>query len=195
MRLPFLGHDCDTSAAPAVFALRYHCPLHTAICYRIGLAKWRIEVGDEIPTRENGAPRSIEAIMRDVNRAFEIAVRRDPANWFWVHRRWKGGGAKAEDRECEDRKWKHEHDSHPPSAILHPRRILVRGTNWLGDAVMTTPALLRLREKFPDAHIALLTPEKLRELVAASSGGERNHFTLRRRKCFCRRQKTARGKI
>jgi lauroyl/myristoyl acyltransferase len=27
--------------------------------------------------------------MRDVNHAFEIAVRRDPANWFWVHRRWK----------------------------------------------------------------------------------------------------------
>jgi heptosyltransferase-2 len=53
---------------------------------------------------------------------------------------------------------------HSPSSILHPRRILVRGTNWLGDAVMTTPALLRLREKFPDAHIALLCPEKLREL-------------------------------
>jgi ADP-heptose:LPS heptosyltransferase len=40
----------------------------------------------------------------------------------------------------------------------------VRGVNWLGDAVMTTPALLRLRERFPDAHIALLTPKKLREL-------------------------------
>jgi heptosyltransferase II len=48
--------------------------------------------------------------------------------------------------------------------IIQPRRILVRGVNWLGDAVMTTPALLRLREKFPGAHIALLTPEKLREL-------------------------------
>ena len=47
---------------------------------------------------------------------------------------------------------------------IPPRRILVRGTNWLGDAVMTTPALLRLRGKFPNAHIALLTPEKLREL-------------------------------
>jgi heptosyltransferase-2 len=45
-----------------------------------------------------------------------------------------------------------------------PRRILVRGVNWLGDAVMTAPALLRLREKFPDAHIALLTPEKLNDL-------------------------------
>ena len=27
--------------------------------------------------------------MGEVNRAFEIAVRRDPANWFWVHKRWK----------------------------------------------------------------------------------------------------------
>ena len=47
---------------------------------------------------------------------------------------------------------------------IPPRRILVRGVNWLGDAVMTTPALLRLREKFPDARITLLGPEKLREL-------------------------------
>ncbi len=45
-----------------------------------------------------------------------------------------------------------------------PRRILVRGTNWLGDAVMTTPALLRLREKFPEAHITLLTQAKLADL-------------------------------
>jgi len=53
---------------------------------------------------------------------------------------------------------------HPPSSSFNPRRILVRGTNWLGDAVMTTPALLRLREKFPAAHIALLTLEKLSDL-------------------------------
>jgi heptosyltransferase II len=45
-----------------------------------------------------------------------------------------------------------------------PARILVRGTNWLGDAVMTTPALLRLRETFPDACIVLMAPEKLRDL-------------------------------
>ncbi len=53
------------------------------------------------------------------------------------------------------------------SAIYHlpsAPRILVRGANWLGDAVMTTPALLRLREKFPNTHITLLTPEKLHDL-------------------------------
>jgi heptosyltransferase-2 len=41
---------------------------------------------------------------------------------------------------------------------------VVRGVNWLGDAVMTTPALQRLREGLPDAHIALLTHEKLADL-------------------------------
>jgi lauroyl/myristoyl acyltransferase len=89
LRLPFLGHECSTSAAPAIFALRYHCPLHTAICYRVKLGDWRIEVGDEIPTRLNGIARPTEDIMLDVNRALEVAVRRDPANWFWVHKRWK----------------------------------------------------------------------------------------------------------
>ena len=46
------------------------------------------------------------------------------------------------------------------------QRILVRGVNWLGDAVMSTPALQRLREAHPDAHITLLTHEKLRDLWA-----------------------------
>jgi heptosyltransferase-2 len=43
-------------------------------------------------------------------------------------------------------------------------RILVRGVNWLGDAIMTTPALQRLREAKPDAHITLLTHAKLADL-------------------------------
>lgn len=94
LRIPFFGHDSSTSAAPAIFALRYHCALSTGFCFRVGLAKWRLEAGDEIPTHENGQPRSAEAIMSDVNKVFESAIRRDPANWFWVHNRWKPRTAK-----------------------------------------------------------------------------------------------------
>ncbi len=47
---------------------------------------------------------------------------------------------------------------------IKPRRILVRGVNWLGDAVMTTAALQRLRERFPNASLALLTQKKLADL-------------------------------
>ena len=50
------------------------------------------------------------------------------------------------------------------SSPSQPRRILVRGVNWLGDAVMTTPALQRLREALPDSHITLLTHQKLADL-------------------------------
>jgi heptosyltransferase II len=50
-----------------------------------------------------------------------------------------------------------------PSLIMPAsvEKILVRGVNWLGDAVMTTPALMRLRLALPKARITLLTPEKL----------------------------------
>jgi KDO2-lipid IV(A) lauroyltransferase len=89
IRAPFFGRDCSTSAAPAVFALRYGCPLFTAICYRVAPGRWQIEIGDQIPTRVDGHSRSVEAITRELNLAYEAAVRRDPANWFWVHRRWK----------------------------------------------------------------------------------------------------------
>ena len=92
VKLKFLGRDCSCSVAPAVLALRYHCRLHTAVCYRIGLARWRIDIGDEIwLTQDEGVPRSVENITRDINSAFEAAIGRDPANWFWVHNRWKSG--------------------------------------------------------------------------------------------------------
>lgn len=90
LRLPFMGRDAGTSTAPAVFALRYGCPMITAFCFRTGSARWRLEMGDEIPTRtSDGRRRSISDISLDMNRSFERAIRRDPANWFWVHRRWK----------------------------------------------------------------------------------------------------------
>ncbi|HET7853719.1 MAG TPA: lipopolysaccharide heptosyltransferase II [Candidatus Methylomirabilis sp.] len=36
------------------------------------------------------------------------------------------------------------------------RRVLIRGVNWVGDAVMTTPAIAGIRKTFPRAQISLL---------------------------------------
>lgn len=38
----------------------------------------------------------------------------------------------------------------------HIRRIMVRSTNWVGDAVMTTPAMTDLRLAFPEAEIVVV---------------------------------------
>ncbi len=46
------------------------------------------------------------------------------------------------------------------------QRILVRSTNWIGDVVMSMPAVQRLRELDPDAEITVLCHAKLRDLWA-----------------------------
>jgi lipopolysaccharide heptosyltransferase II len=57
-----------------------------------------------------------------------------------------------------------------PSTTFEPANLLVRGVNWLGDAVMTMPAIQRLRERFPQAQITLLTNEKLADLWQQQPG-------------------------
>jgi len=39
---------------------------------------------------------------------------------------------------------------------MNPKRILIRSTNWIGDAIMTTPAVHTIRKNFPDAEITIL---------------------------------------
>ena len=45
-------------------------------------------------------------------------------------------------------------------------KIVVRGTNWIGDAVMSVPAIRELRRLFPDAHIALHTRVWAKDIFA-----------------------------
>ncbi len=42
------------------------------------------------------------------------------------------------------------------SAVQNPEKIFVRATNWVGDGVMSLPALEALRERYPSAEIVLL---------------------------------------
>ncbi len=46
-----------------------------------------------------------------------------------------------------------------------PERIIVRLPNWVGDVVMATPALLSLREGFPESEIAVMGKENARLLL------------------------------
>lgn len=50
-----------------------------------------------------------------------------------------------------------------------PRRILVKEVNWLGDVVMSLPALAAVRRAYPDAHLAVLVRAELASFFAGSS--------------------------
>ncbi len=47
--------------------------------------------------------------------------------------------------------------------------ILIRATNWVGDAVMCLPALRAIRERFPEAHITILARSWVADLYAQES--------------------------
>jgi heptosyltransferase-2 len=52
-------------------------------------------------------------------------------------------------------------------------RVLVRATNWLGDAVMSLPAIRAIRQVFPHAHIAIATRPWVADLYARESSIDR----------------------
>ncbi|MBI4682449.1 MAG: lipopolysaccharide heptosyltransferase II [Nitrospirae bacterium] len=47
-------------------------------------------------------------------------------------------------------------------------KILIRGVNWIGDAVLTIPAIRSIRHAFPDAHISLLVKPWVSEIFKDS---------------------------
>ncbi len=54
-----------------------------------------------------------------------------------------------------------------------PARILIRATNWIGDAVMSLPAVRSVRERFSNAHIAVLARPWVADLYASESAVDR----------------------
>ena len=51
-----------------------------------------------------------------------------------------------------------------PPRLENPRKILVRAANWIGDAVMSVPALEALRARFPKAEIVVVAKPWVSEL-------------------------------
>src|SRR5512140_1558287 len=52
-------------------------------------------------------------------------------------------------------------------------KVLVRATNWLGDAVMSLPAIRAVRQVFPHAHLAVLARPSVAGLYARETSIDR----------------------
>ena len=49
----------------------------------------------------------------------------------------------------------------------NPDRILIRSTNWIGDAIMTTPAVRTIRQNFPRSEISMLALPWMADVFSA----------------------------
>ncbi len=148
---PFFHRLCSTSPLVATLALRTNAVVIPSAIYTDGFARWRIVMGQEIPwTGDNP-----EQLTLDLNRNLEEQIRVSPADWFWVHNRWKTP------RSFLLNDVKRGIYLPGGAATVNPFRIVARSPNWLGDAVMSVDAVRAFKYGRPDAHLSVLTPSKL----------------------------------
>ena len=156
---PFFGRLASTTTLPALIAKRSGAPMFPVGVITTAPGRWKMIIGDALPgiSRE----RSAEEVTAMMNERLEQIIRRSPADWFWVHNRWKTpkpefllanakrGLALAPGRGVQD---------------LQPFEIVVRSPDTLSDACHSLPAVRAIRRGRPDARITILTPAKLADL-------------------------------
>jgi lipopolysaccharide heptosyltransferase II len=157
---PLFGRLASTSTLAATIALRTDAWLLSGAAYTTGVARWTcvFDAGTKMPGQ------SAEAVTVKINQLLEQQIHHHPEDWFWVHNRWKTpqpnflltgykrGVALPPGMEAKD---------------LQPFRILIRASNWLGDAVMSVPAVRAIKRGRIDSHVTILTPAKLADIWKA----------------------------
>ena len=151
---PFFGRLASTSPLAGLLAKRTKAAVIGAAIFTSGPARWRMVFTPPL----NAPSDSVEEITAKANRAVAEQIRSAPEDWFWVHNRWKT----PKPNFLLPRYKRGIYLPPEPSAeTLKPFRILIRGTNWLGDSVISVPAVRAIKRGRPDAHVTVAAPEKL----------------------------------
>lgn len=152
--VPLFGRLASTSPLPALLAKRTNAVIVAAALYTDGVARWRLVVEPALDTKNE----SVESLTFKTNEIITQQVRRAPEDWFWLHNRWK--------TPCPNFLLaRYKRGVYLPATIpakdLQPFRILIRASNWLGDSVISVPAVRAIKTGRPDAHITIAAPKKI----------------------------------
>ncbi len=151
---PFFGRLASTSSLPSLLAKRTGAALIGAAIYTDGPARWRMIVSPALETKQA----SVELLTARVNEIIEKQIRHAPEDWFWLHNRWKTP-------QPSFLLSRYRRGVYLPPDIsardLKPFRILIRSSNWLGDAIMSVPAVRMIKNGRPDAHVTIAAPTKI----------------------------------
>ncbi len=194
--VPFFGRPASTVAGPALLALRSGAAVLPVGITRCGRGRYRVHLRPELSVQRSGDLKAdvVENTAR-FTAAIEAIVRERPDHWFWLHRRWKTerpldprltspmaagsamGEQSAEQTDASETvlpaQASPEGSAVPEGPREAPRRILVRMVNWLGDAVLTLPALEALDRRFPRSEIVVLAKPWVAGLFAGQPAVDR----------------------
>ena len=152
--VPFFGRLASTSPLPALLAKRTRAALVGVAIYTDGRARWRVVISPALQDNQE----SVGSLSAKTNQVIEQQIRRAPEDWFWVHNRWKTP-------RPNFLLARYKRGVYLPPDLsaqnLKPFRILIRSSNWLGDAVMSVPAVRAIKNGRPDTHITVAVPAKI----------------------------------
>ena len=148
---PFFGRLASTSPLSALLAKRTGAAVVALAVYTVGPARWRLVF---TPLRDSPGA-SVNSTTLEANEMIEQEIRKEPEDWFWVHNRWKT--PKPNFLLTHYKRGLYL----PPGAKLKPFRILIRAANWLGDSVISVPAVRAIKAGRPDAHVTVVAPQKI----------------------------------
>jgi KDO2-lipid IV(A) lauroyltransferase len=87
--IPFLGRPAEHDLAPALLAARAKAPVVVLLGRRDARGMHVLELADEIAPEELRGRGGVERATARIAAAVERFVRAHPAQWLWLHRRWK----------------------------------------------------------------------------------------------------------
>jgi KDO2-lipid IV(A) lauroyltransferase len=86
----FFGRRCKANPMIARLARHYECPIHGTRSVRLPDHRFRLELTEAVtPARDAEGRIDVQATMQAITRIVEGWVREHPAQWLWLHRRWR----------------------------------------------------------------------------------------------------------
>lgn len=155
--MPLFRRLASTSALAATLASRTSAPLISVAIHTTGAARWRCRIEPAVDPGERG----VDELTWELNKTLESQIAGSPADWFWLHNRWKTPHPKF--LAGRGKRGHYLPPERPLNALL-PFRVMIRSSNWLGDAVMSVPAVAAAKSARPDLHLTVLSPAKLAPL-------------------------------
>lgn len=87
---PFFGHPAKTHTTAAMLHLVARTPLTFLVCRRTAPMTFELSLSPLIAQPRSGDRNAdVQAIVRTLNARLEEAIRRDPDQYLWGHRRWR----------------------------------------------------------------------------------------------------------
>ncbi len=148
---PFFSRLASTTPLAPLLAKRADAVLVGVALYTVKPGRWRVVARAVVEPRGQ----SLEALTARINEITADQIRVAPADWFWVHNRWKTPRPNFLLPKYKRGVYL------PADSILKPFRILIRSTNWLGDSVISAAAVRAIKRGRPDAHITIAAPAKI----------------------------------